>query len=381
MKVVVAIDSFKESLSSLQAGQAAKTGILEVCKDAKVIVLPLADGGEGTVDTLVSGLGGDYVNLSVTGPLGDLINAKYGVIPEKSLAVIEMAQAAGLALVPLSKRNPMDTTTFGVGEMILDAINRGYMDFIIGIGGSATNDAGLGMLSALGYGFYDARGEALGCFGRDVEKIVSISAVGADRRLAQCRFRIACDVTNPLYGKDGASHVFGPQKGADAYTVERLDKALLRFSQLVENHSGADFAHAAGAGAAGGLGYAFLAFLNAQLASGISIVLDATGFEEEAKDADFVITGEGKLDFQTSMGKAPIGVAGIAKKYGAVVLAFSGCATQEAEECNYHGIDAYFPIISAPMSAFEAMQTETAQRNMESTVKQVFRLICALGYK
>lgn len=378
MKVVVAIDSLKGSLSSIDAGMAIKEGILKACK-ANVIVKPLADGGEGTVDALLFGMGGQKIHTVVTGPLGDKITAAYGILEDNKTAVMEIAEAAGIKLVPSSRLNPLYTTTYGVGEMIKDAISRGCRKFLIGIGGSATNDGGIGMLTALGFDFFDKDGNAVKPIGNDLIKISGMCAKNVIKELSECTFRIACDVNNPLYGPLGAAYVYGPQKGATPEIVDILDKGLRQFAGTVNNNTGKDNALYPGTGAAGGLGYAFLTFLNAKLESGIKIVLDEIKLEEDIKDADFVITGEGKLDFQTAMGKAPIGVAKLAKKYGKKVIAFGGGVTEDASKCNEEGIDALFSILQLPMTVEKAMEYETARKNLVATATQVFRLINALS--
>ncbi len=375
MKVVIAIDSFKGSLTSMEAGLAAKEGILKACSDAEVIVKPLADGGEGTVEALLAGMGGKKIMIDVTGPLGDKVPCSYGILENGKTAIMEMAEAAGIKLVPKEQLNPLNTTTYGVGEMIKDAISKGCRDFIIGIGGSSTNDGGIGMLEALGYVFYDSEGAPVGPAGKDLARITSINTAGALAELKDCRFRIACDVNNPLYGPLGAAHVFGPQKGATPEIVKTLDDGLKIYSEAVERSLGKDTSAVPGTGAAGGLGYAFVTFLNAELESGISIILKEIRIEEEIKTADYVITGEGKLDFQTAMGKAPVGIAKLAKKYDKKVIAFAGGTTKDADKCNEEGIDAYFGILRLPMAVEEAMEYETAKANMMSTANQVFRLI------
>lgn len=377
MKVVIAMDSFKGSLSSIDAGSSVKEGILSVC-DAQVIVKPLADGGEGTVDALLEGMGGNKIEIVVTGPLREKVTCSYGILDKRQTAIIEMAAAAGINLIPKEDLNPLYTTTYGVGEMVRDAIHRGCRDFIIGIGGSATNDGGIGMLQALGYNFFDSEGKPVGTGGKEAARITDISTKDALPELKECHFMIACDVTNPLYGPHGASQVFGPQKGATPEIVEVLDNGLEHFSQVVKRILGKDTAGVPGTGAAGGLGYAFLTFLNATLESGIGIIIRETGLEEEIKNADFVITGEGQLDFQTAMGKAPVGVAKLAKKYGKKVLAFAGSTTKNAYKCNEEGIDAYFSILQCPMTVKEAMEYDTARENLISTAAQVFRLIKAV---
>lgn len=375
MKVIVAIDSFKESLTSIQAGDAARRGILAAVPEAEIQVLPLADGGEGTSEALTAGLGGETVSVTVTGPLQKPVTARYGVIPNQNLAVMEMAQAAGIALVSSAWRNPLKTTTFGVGEMILDALNRGCRSFLIGIGGSATSDGGLGMLTALGYRFLDQKGEPVGICGGDLLNVTQIIDVSADPRLAQCHFQIACDVNNPLCGVCGAAAVYGPQKGARPDEVKVLDEGLKSFSAVTAASTGTDCSETPGAGAAGGLGFAFLSFLRGELCPGAQLVLEVIGFERRLAGIDFVVTGEGKLDAQTAMGKAPVGVAALAKKHGVPVIAFAGSIGEGAAACLNQGIRAYFPIVRGPLSFAEAMETETAARNLEQAAEQVFRLI------
>ena len=382
MKVVVAIDSLKGSLSSLEAGQAIKEGVQVVYPEADVIVRPLADGGEGTVEALAIGMGGELVHVSVTGPLGEPVTAEYGILKadgtRPKTAIIEMSAAAGITLVPDEKRNPMHTTTYGVGELIKDAIDNGCRHFIVGIGGSATNDGGIGMLQALGYDFLDKDGAPVGYGGTGLQSIARIQAENVLPELKECTFRVACDVTNPLCGPMGSSAIYGPQKGATPEMVKELDEALLHYAELSKE----TFDHAdrlyPGTGAAGGMGFAFLTYTNAVLESGIKIVLEETGLEEEMKDADFVITGEGRLDSQTALGKAPIGVAHLAKKHDKKVLAFAGCLTPDAGVCNENGIDAFFPILRRVITVQEAMEKENARENMIRSVEQVFRLIKAV---
>lgn len=378
MQILIAIDSLKGSLSSLEAGAAIKTGILSVYQDAKVVIKPLADGGEGTVDALVSGMGGKIITVNVTGPLGEKVDARYGMIESKKLAVMEMAAAAGIMLVPEQKRNPKNTTTYGVGEMILDAVDRGCRDFIIGIGGSATNDGGLGMLEAMGVVFYDEKGDLLGPYGLDMLRVAKVDVSKMREELKECSFRIACDVENPLCGPMGAAHVYGPQKGATMQIVEQMDAGLKNYANVIKGQLGIDNEGVPGSGAAGGLGYAFVTFLNGRAEPGITIILDTIDLETEIQKADYVITGEGKLDAQTAMGKAPAGVAKMAKKYGKKAIAFCGAATEDAAACHDTGIDAYFPILRSPMMIDEAMEKETAIRNLELTAEEVFRLIRAV---
>lgn len=374
MKVVIAIDSFKGSMTSLEAGGAVKDALLRVDPDAEAKVMPLADGGEGTVAAMCAGLGGEMVEAEVTGPLGERVTAKYCIV-NGSTAVIEMAEAAGLTLVPPEMRDPMFTTTYGVGELILNAIARGCRSFIVGIGGSATNDGGVGMLSALGFEFFDKDGQdiARGAYGLDA--LASISAANACPELKNCTFRVACDVDNPLCGARGCSAVYGPQKGATPEAVAIMDGWLGRYAEMAKGVFPNADPEYPGSGAAGGLGFAFMTFLAASLESGIKIILSETGIEEHIKDADVVVTGEGRIDFQTAMGKAPIGVAKLAKKHGKKVIAFAGCVTEDAEECNLHGIDAFFPIIRGVTTLDEALNKENAIKNLKATACQVFRLI------
>ena len=379
MKVVVAIDSFKGSLSSMEAGQAIAEGVKRVYQNAEVVVRPLADGGEGTVEALVEGMGGIFVTKEVTGPLGEKVDAVYGVIESEEdsskTAIIEMSAAAGITLVPEKSRNPMNTTTYGVGELILDAIERGCRHFIVGIGGSATNDGGVGMLQALGYDFLTREGKAISYGGDGLRELASIEDVNVHPKLKECTFKVACDVTNPLCGENGSSAIFGPQKGATPEMVQELDQLLLHYAELSkEMNENADRFYP-GTGAAGGMGFAFLTYTNAALESGIQIVLTETKLEELIKTADFVVTGEGRLDGQTALGKAPIGVASLAKKHQKKVLAFAGAVTPDAKECNQHGIDAFFPILRGIVTLKEAMDKENAHRNMVDTVEQVFRVV------
>ena len=379
MKVVVAIDSFKGSLSSMEAGQAIAEGVKRVHQNAEVVIRPLADGGEGTVEALVEGMGGIFVTKEVTGPLGKKVEAVYGVIESKEdsskTAIIEMSAAAGITLVPEESRNPMNTTTYGVGELILDAIERGCRHFIVGIGGSATNDGGVGMLQALGYDFLTREGAAISYGGNGLRELAKIKDSNVHTKLKECTFKVACDVTNPLCGENGSSAIFGPQKGATPEMVQELDQLLLHYAELSkEINANADRFYP-GTGAAGGMGFAFLTYTNATLESGIQIVLTETKLEELIKTADFVVTGEGRLDGQTALGKAPIGVADLAKKHQKKVLAFAGAVTPDAKECNQHGIDAFFPILRGIVTLKEAMDKENAHRNMVHTVEQVFRVV------
>ena len=379
MKIVIAMDSFKGSLSSTEAGKAAATGLLRAFPKAEIKVFPVADGGEGTVDALVSGLNGSYRTVTVSDPLGRPIQAQYGILPDRT-AVIEMAAASGLPLLSESERNPMMTTTYGFGEMIADAIHQGCCSFILGIGGSATNDCGIGCLQALGSGFYDKNGNQVPYGAKGLGQVHHIDTNQVISELHDCQFHVACDVTNPLCGNNGCSAVFAPQKGADSAMITEMEQSMQCFSTLVKEYYPDADADLPGSGAAGGLGFALRTFLNADLKPGIDVVIHQTGIEAAIKDADIVVTGEGRLDAQTVMGKVPIGIAKIAKKYGLPVIAFCGCVGDGAEICNHHGIDAYFPILRSITTAEEAMKPETAKRNLADTVEQVFRIYREKGY-
>ena len=366
MKIVFAIDSFKGSLGSVEAGRAAAEGARRAIPDAECVVRPLADGGEGTVEALVAGMGGELRRVVVMGPAGGNTVATYGVAG--GTAIMEMAQASGITLVSGKEKNPLFTTTYGVGEMISDAIAQGCRRFVIGIGGSATNDGGAGMLQALGFRLLDESGAEIPRGGGALARLAKIERGPGTERLEGCAFRIACDVKNPLCGPAGASAVFGPQKGATPEMVAELDAALARFAKV----SGGD-ADFPGSGAAGGLGFGFRTFLGAELKSGVDIVLEETGLEDCILDADVVVTGEGRLDAQTAMGKAPCGVALLAKKHGKKVIAFSGCVTEDAVALNERGIDAFFPILREVTTLERALDGKHAAANLVATAEQVFR--------
>lgn len=372
MKVVVAVDSFKGSLGSTEAGEIIKEGILEEISDAEVIVRPLADGGEGTVEALTIGLDGKFIDLDVTGPLGKNTKARYGVVGDT--AIMEMAESSGLTLVEKDKRNPLYTTTYGLGDMIVDALDSGYKKFIIGIGGSATNDIGLGMLSRLGFKFLDTDGNEVGIYGKDLENIADVDDTNVDERLIESKFQIACDVDNPLFGENGAANIYGLQKGASKEDIEKLDIWAEKFSNIVKKKYNKFYENIAGVGAAGGLGYAFKTFLNSQLLSGIDIIGEFLKLEDYIKDADLAITGEGEMNYQTMMGKAPSGVAKIAKKYDVPVIGIAGSLGKDVEKINDEGIDAYFSITPKPITLDKAMESEFARVNLKNTIKQIIRV-------
>lgn len=374
MNVLLLIDSFKGSLPSVECGNAAAEGIKAAFPQSKTKVLPVADGGEGTLDALLQGLGGKEVSLFATGPLGKKIPCRYGILPDGT-AVMEMASAAGLPLLSKEERNPMETTTFGVGEMILDALNQGCRRFFIGIGGSSTNDGGVGMLTALGFEFLDENGNPIPLGGKGLNSLSSIRKEKVDSRLSECVFQIACDVDNPLLGENGCSAVYGPQKGATEEMVRALDVSLGNYARLTIDLFPEADENEKGAGAAGGIGFAFLSYLGGTLESGISLVLDVIGAEEEMEKADIIVTGEGRLDHQSVMGKVPAGVARAAKEKGKTVIAFSGCIGKGAEALNDAGIDAYFAIPKGAAALEELMEKETAYQNLRDTAEQAFRLI------
>lgn len=381
MKILIAIDSFKGSLSSNELANRIENGIKKVYENADIVKVPIADGGEGTIEALVEGTKGHFVEITVANPILLPIKAKYGILGDQKTAVIEMATASGLPLVPIDKRNPMETTTFGTGEMIKDAITKGCREFLIGIGGSATNDGGIGMMKALGVKFYDENNIELGHGGKQLSKIKKIDISELLPELKECKFLVACDVDNPFYGLNGAAHVYGKQKGADNEMVLELDRGLKDFSKIIKKIINKDISNIPGAGAAGGLGGGFLAFLNSQLRSGIDIVLEEVKLKEKLVDVDFVITGEGRMDFQSIMGKAPVGVAKLAKQYDIPVIALAGGIADDAGEIHNHGIDSMFSIMNYPMTLKEAMNPERAGSLVEKNIEEIFRLIKVIKNK
>ncbi len=357
VRVVVAPDSYKGSVSALGVASAMRRGMLRVFPDADVVEVPIADGGEGTVEALVAATGGKVLHETVTGPLGKPVNAHWGILGDGQTAVIEMASASGLLLVPQDKRDPRITTSRGTGQLIKAALDRGLRRMIVGIGGSATNDAGSGMARALGVKFLGANGEELPPGGAPLAKLAKIDAREIDVRLQHAEIVVACDVDNPLCGTRGASAVYGPQKGATPEIVSELDAALKNFAELARKVTGRDAAENPGAGAAGGLGAGLMFFTNAVLRPGIDVVIEATGLDLFIRDADLVITGEGCTDFQTAFGKAPVGVAGLAKQHGKPVICLSGSLGPGAENVLKHGIDALMSVVPGPMSVEECMQS------------------------
>ena len=355
MRFVIAPDSFKGSASAREVAQAIAEGLKAALPDAVCDLVPMADGGEGTVDALVAATGGRIVSVRVTGPLGEPVDAFFGILGDGETAVIEMAAAAGLHLVPPEKRNPMVTTTYGVGELMRAALDAGCRRLIIGIGGSATNDGGAGMAQALGVRLLDEQGNEIGFGGGALERLARLDLSDFDRRVWDAEILVACDVTNPLTGPNGASAVYGPQKGATPEMVRQLDANLRHYAAVLQRDLGVEVETVAGAGAAGGLGAGLLAFCRAQLRQGVELVIHAVRLPERVQKADLIITGEGCLDFQTGFGKVPHGVAQVAKRYGKSVIALVGQLGEGAERCRQWGIDACFPILSKPMSEQEAM--------------------------
>jgi len=376
MKVTVAIDSFKGSVSSEEAGAAIKAGILAADHNARVYVAPLADGGEGTVDAFLSALGGRKYSCEVCGPLGEMIVSEFG-ITDDGTAIIEIAEAAGLPLVPKEKRSPLYTTTFGVGQMILKAIELGARKFIIGLGGSATNDGGAGMLSALGYKLLDGEGNPIPQGAIGLKSLKTIDTSSAVAELSECSFIAACDVKNPLLGENGASYVFAPQKGAGKDEVHILESLLSGFANLTREVLSRSHENDEGAGAAGGLGFALISYLGAKLKSGIELLIGASEIEENIKSSDLVITGEGRLDGQSAMGKAPYGIARLAKAHGKPTVALCGAVGDGAASCNLCGIDAYFPIAAGPCTLDYAMDKHVTMENLSRCTEQVMRLFLA----
>ncbi len=375
MKVLIAIDSFKGCASSYELAQHIKKGILKVYQEAKVVVCSIADGGEGTVEALSLSDGAKLISTTCKDPLENDIEATYTILKD-GVGVIEMASASGLPLVPLAKRNPSITTTYGTGDLIKDAIKRGVREFIVGIGGSATNDAGLGMLRSFGFVFLDKSGHEIS-LAKDLGKIVKIDKSKSLKELKECKFMVACDVNNPLFGKNGAARIYAKQKGAANTMVLELDEQLRLFAEVVKKEYGKDFANCAGSGAAGGLGFGFLSFLNCELKSGIKIILEQLEIESKIKDADFVITGEGKIDKQSSMGKVIHGIGSVCKGYSVPCIALSGNSYEADFSVNEVGVTSYFSILNSPLSLTEAMDRQNTLSLIAKESEQLFRLIKA----
>ncbi|MEF1290511.1 glycerate kinase [Vibrio sp. M260118] len=369
MKVVIAPDSYKESLTAMEVATAIENGFKQIMPDAQYVKLPMADGGEGTVQSLVDATGGDIESVTVTGPLGQSVDGFYGLLGDGSTAVIEMAAASGLHLVEPSQRNPMLTTSYGTGELVKAALDKGAQHIIIGIGGSATNDGGVGMAQALGAKLLDKHGKDLAFGGGVLADLATIDLSGLDPRLSDVQLEVACDVDNPLCGLKGASHIFGPQKGATPEMVEQLDSNLAHYAEVIRQTTGKHVINQAGAGAAGGLGAALLGLFDASLRSGISIVMDAVNLSEVVKDADLVVTGEGRIDSQTIHGKTPIGVARVAKQYELPVIGIAGSIAKDCAVVHEHGIDAVYSVVLGATDLPTALKE--AVFNVEMTSRNV----------
>lgn len=374
MKIVIAPDSYKESLSALDVAGCIEQGFREIFPDAEYVKLPMADGGEGTVEAMIAATLGRRLELDVTGPLGKPVTAFYGLSGDGRSAFIEMAAASGLELLTPAQRDPRITSSFGTGELICHALDAGVEHIIIGIGGSATNDAGAGMLQALGVRLLDHNGEDLAPGGAALAQLARIDAAGLDARIERCRIDVACDVTNPLTGEQGASAIFGPQKGATPQMVEQLDQALAHFAQVVARDAGKEVLSLAGGGAAGGMGAALYAFCGARLRPGIDIVTGALNLEAQLRDADLVITGEGRIDSQSIHGKVPVGVARIAKRHNKPVIGIAGSLTPDVGVVHGHGIDAVFSVMNSVCSLEQALQdaaqnVRRAARNIAAGLK------------
>lgn len=374
MKIVIAPDSYKESLPALDVATQIEAGFREIFPDAQYVKLPVADGGEGTVEAMVVASQGRIVDVRVTGPLGEPVTAFYGLSGDERCAFIEMAAASGLERVPLALRNPLVTTSYGTGELIRHALAQGVKQIIIGIGGSATNDGGAGMLQALGVRLQDAQGEEIGYGGEALARLANIDVSGLDERVSGCCFEVACDVTNPLTGDKGASVIFGPQKGATPAMVRQLDEALQHYADVIRRDLDINVAQVAGSGAAGGMGAALLAFLKADLRSGIQIVTEALGLEEQVRDATLVITGEGRIDSQSIHGKVPLGVAQLARRYGKPVIGIAGSLTKDVGIVHRYGLNAVFSVIHSVCTLEEALaqsaeNVRMAARNIAETLR------------
>lgn len=375
MKIVIAPDSYKESLSALDVATAIERGFKEIFPDAEYVKLPVADGGEGTVEAMVAATHGRIVNVNVTGPLGEPVAGFYGISGDEQSAFIEMAAASGLELVPAAQRDPLITTSWGTGELIRHALDAGVKHIIIGLGGSATNDGGAGMVQALGATLLNAQGNALEHGGGELASLARIDVSKLDPRLKTCRIEVACDVTNPLTGAQGASAIFGPQKGATGETIALLDNALHHYARIIQRDLDVDVLTLAGGGAAGGMGAGLYAFCGAELRRGIEIVTDALHLAEHVADADLVITGEGRIDSQTVHGKVPVGVAKVAKGYNKPVIGIAGSLTADVGIVHEHGLDAVFSVIYSICSLDDALKN--AGDNVRMTARNVAAVLKA----
>ena len=378
MKIVIAPQAFKGSLSALNVANAVQKGVRRIFPDAQILTCPVADGGDGTLETLVESSGGKIMETNVEDPTGKPIVAQWGAMGDGNTAVIEMARTSGLALLTLEERDPLNATTYGLGEIIVSALNKGFRKFIVGIGGSATNDAGAGMAQALGIKLMDREGRNLVFGGAALQNLSVIDTSSIDQRVLESNFQIACDVNNPLTGPEGASAVYGPQKGATEENVRQLDSALGVFAEVAKRDLGKDISNLEGAGAAGGLGAGMIAFVEGHLRAGVDIVLDTVNLAEKLESADLVITGEGSIDFQTVYNKAPIGVARMAKARGIPTIGISGMLGKNYQIVHNHGIDAALSIANGPISLEESLQN--APSLISEAVEESLRLI-SVGMK
>ena len=373
MKILVAPQEFKGSISALSVAEAAKVGVIRVFPKAEVVLCPVADGGDGTLETLVEVSGGEVRTCNVRNPIGETITAQWGAMGDGVTAVIEMARTSGLALLSLDERDPLNASTFGLGQAILEALNEGFRNFIVGIGGSATNDAGAGMAQALGANLLDSEGRSIGSGGAALANLRSIDVSKMDPRIEGSHFMVACDVSNPLTGDEGASAVYGPQKGATPAMVAELDNALLNFADIVKKDIGKNVSGISGAGAAGGLGAGMLAFMGAELKAGVDIVLETVRLKEKLAGVDLVITGEGGMDFQTVYNKAPIGVARIAAELNIPTVAIAGLLGRNFTVVHDHGIRAATSIVDGPITLQES--SERASELISNSVEESLRFI------
>lgn len=373
LTIVLAPDSFKESMTAKEVCESMEAGIKKINKDITCIHVPMADGGEGTMQSLVDATCGKIYSLNVVGPLGDEIEAEYGILGDGEIGILEMASASGIHLVPKEKRNPLITTSYGTGQLIKACLDKGVKKLLIGIGGSATNDGGAGVVQALGGKLLDKDGNELSFGGGELKKLHKIDLTNFDKRLKDVKIEVACDVNNPLCGEKGASNVFGPQKGATPEMIDLLDDSLNHYASVIKEQIGKDVLNVPGAGAAGGLGAGLMAFLNGELKKGIEMVIEYSKLEEKVKDADMVWTGEGSIDFQTQYGKTPIGVAKIAKKYNKPVIALAGRVGDNIDVLYENGIDSIFGIIRELTDIDKALLN--GKKNIQKTSEDIVRLI------
>lgn len=371
--ILLAPDSFKESMTAKEACEAMEKGIKKVNKDINCIQVPMADGGEGTMQSLVDATGGKIYKLRVVGPLGNEVESEYGILGDKETGIIEMASASGMALVPAEKRNPLVTTTYGTGQLIKDCLNHKVKKLLIGIGGSSTNDGGAGAIQALGGKLTDKEGKEIGFGGGELDKLARIDLTDFDKRLKDVEVEVACDVTNPLCGEKGASNVFGPQKGATREMIKILDNNLRHYADVIKKQISVDVINVPGSGAAGGLGAGLMVFLDGKLKNGIDIVIKYSDLEEKVKKADIVFTGEGSIDFQTQYGKTPMGVAMVAKKYNKPVIALAGSVGKDIDILYENGIDSIFSIVRGVTTLDCAIKK--GKENIEKTIENIIRLI------